>query len=361
MGYPRLLIYPQKIRKNAMILRETCIRAGIEPVAVIKGFNAQPVILQALFDAGYRCFCSSRLKQLAEAKKLFPEIQSMMLRIPMLSELGELVKIADISLNSEQAVLEALNKEAGRQKRKHQVILMRDLGDLREGQLDRESFYQLALQAEKLPNLHLLGIGTNLTCYGSIIPSPENLGELAEDALRIESRIGRKLEVVSGGSTSSLPLLIHGGMPKGINQLRLGEALTVPCDLIDYWQSPLEGLSNTGLILQAEIIEIGEKPTMPIGKKARNAFGSETLYEDLGCRKRALLALGVADIGDESKLIPMDPGVRILGASSDHLIVDIQDSKNIYHLGDVLDFQLHYKSMLFATASDEIEKFIIQE
>lgn len=361
MGYPKLNIYPQRIKNNGKILFNVCQKAGVKPVAVIKGANAHPAIIDALVEAGYDCLCSSRLSQLAAVKQRYPHIATMALRIPMLSELSELVKYADISLNSEPQLLKALDKEAQNQGKRHQVILMRDLGDLREGQFVPEDFYSLALLAEKLPNLHLLGIGTNLTCYGSVVPTNKNLSELAENAAEIEQRIGRELEVISGGSTSSLPLVVHGGLPQDINQLRLGEALLVPCDLIDYWQTPIEGLTNRGLILQAEIVEIGEKPTMPIGQLAVNAFGAESCYEDRGIRKRAILALGVADIGDESKLIPEDSDVKILGASSDHLIVDIQDCKTDYHLGDVLSFQLRYKTMLFATASPEIEKVVINE
>lgn len=361
MHNPCLTIYPKRIKKNAQVLRQACLQAGVEPVAVIKGFNAHPLITDALVAAGYSCLCSSRLPHLFAMKQRYPDIKTMALRVPMLSELPELLQVADISLVSEPAVLREMNKLAGELGRRHQVILMRDLGDLREGQIHRETFYVLAELAERLPNLDLLGIGCNLSCYGSVVPTKENLGELAADAKEIQRCIGRKLDVVSGGSTSSLPLVIHGGMPEGINQLRLGEALLVPYDLTGYWESPLEGLSNCCLLLDAEIIEIGEKPTMPQGKLARNAFGAEPHYEDRGWRKRALLALGVADIGDESKLVPEDPGVTVLGASSDHLIVDIQDSAEHYQLGDVIRFQLRYKTMLFATATEEIATQVSEE
>ena len=356
MGYPRILIYPKRIQNNAIVLRNACLSAGVTPVAVIKGFNGHPAIIQALIHAGYTCMCSSRLPHLQTIKQNHPNLTTMMLRIPMLSELPKLMQVADISLNSEPVVLKALNHEAEKQGKIHQVILMRDLGDLREGQIDRNAFYSLADLAESLPALYLLGIGTNLTCYGSIVPSQENLSELVEDAKIIEKRIGRKLEIISGGSTSSLPLVTRGVLPKGINQLRLGEALTVPYDLIDYWQCPLSGLSNTGLLLEAEIIEIGEKPTMPLGIQARNAFGTETCYVDHGWRKRAILAVGVSDIGDETKLIPTDPDIQILGASSDHLIIDIHDSAHLYRLGETVTFQLRYKTMLFSMEATGIEK-----
>ncbi len=361
MTFPRVEIFPQRIQKNGEILRNACLRAGVTPVAVIKGFNAHPAIYQALERAGYTCMCSSRLAHLEEIKQLNPELETMMLRVPMLSQVEQVVATADVSLNSEPLVLEALDREAARQGRTHRVILMRDLGDLREGQLDREAFFRLAELAERLPHLHLLGVGTNLTCYGSVIPTEDNLGELVADAKEVERRIGRRLEVVSGGSTSSLPLVYQGKLPEGINQLRLGEALIVPWDLQNYWQCPFPGLSNRGLLLQAEVIEASTKPTLPIGPRARNAFGTETAYEDRGWRKRLLLAVGVADLGDETKVIPEDPGMQVLGASSDHLLVDVEDSAQSYRLGDTVTFQLRYKSMLFSMSTPEIAKIVCTE
>ena len=51
----------------------------------------------------------------------------------------------------------------------------------------------------------------------------------------IEEKISRKLDMISGGSTTSLPLLFDDKMPEKINNLRIGEALIVGRDLIDYW------------------------------------------------------------------------------------------------------------------------------
>ncbi len=361
MSYPLLEIYPQRIMENARILRQECLKRGIEPVAVIKGFAARPEIVAAFVKVGYTTLASARLPQLAAAKEAYPQLRTMALRISMPSEVKQMVQFADISLESERYTLDLLDQESLLQNKTHDVILMRDLGDLREGIFDAESFYALAEYVEQCQGLHLLGIGVNLTCYGSIIPDERNLGQLAADAREIERRLGRRLQVVSGGSTSSLPLLLQDKMPAGITQLRLGEALVVPCDLIEYWGCPLPGLRNDGLILRAEIVELNCKPTMPQGRLSVNAFGCEGQYVDRGIRRRALLAIGVLDVGDESKLIPREPGVHILGASSDHLIVDIEDCPLDLQLGGTLSFELHYKAMLFSCSSPMIAKTVLAE
>ena len=359
--YPLLEIDTLPAYENARILREHCLAKGVEPTAVIKGYNARPEIVEAQLRAGYQRLGSSRLQHLRFVKEQGWDCRTMALRIPMLSEIEELVAVADYSLESEELTLRAINNEAARQGKVHKAILMRDLGDLREGLTDPERLYALAEAVEKeLPQVELAGVGANLTCYGSVIPSTENLSELVADAREIERRIGRRLEIVSGGSTSSLPLVIKGGLPEGINDLRIGEALVVPCDLLDYWGCDVPGLSNRVLLLKAEIVECGEKPTMPRGNRGANGFGTYRDYEDRGIRRRALLAIGVFDVGDYEKLLPCDPGVQVLGGSSDHIIVDIHDSRKDYRLGDVVEFELCYKSMLFTTGSPMIRKTIVR-
>ncbi len=351
-SYPCLIVDCDIIYRNACLLRRLCLDYDIEPLAVIKGYNGLGPINAALFAAGFRQFGSSRLAHLAAIKQQYPLAATFALRLPMLSEVAQIIAFADYSFNSEEAVLAALNQEAAACGKIHKVILMRDLGDLREGVFASQALLKLALKVElEFNHLYLAGIATNLTCYGSIIPDTDNLGQLAADAASIEAMLGRKLEIVSGGSTSSLPLVYGGQMPAAINQLRLGESLVVPCDLMDYWQVNLAGLSNEGLLLQAQIIELNIKPTLPIGQIGVDGLGIAQEYQDKGLRKRALLALGVFDIGDIGKLICLDQDSYILGASSDHLIVDIEDSKINYQVGDIIDFQLHYKAMLFATAN----------
>ncbi|MEA5036400.1 alanine racemase [Cloacibacillus evryensis] len=355
--YPILEINKNIIRRNAETILVLCRKNGVEPFAVIKGFNALDGVTEAIVEAGYKTLASSRLPHLAAVRRSAYDVETLALRIPMLSEIPEVIEYCDISLNSELETLKALDKEARSADKIHKVILMRDLGDLREGIFERERFIETAISAEKhLPNLRLFGVGTNLTCYGSVIPTVENLSVLAKDAAEIERAIGRELEVVSGGNTTSIPLMVSGKMPKKVNNLRIGEAITVPCDLAGHWHCPVEGLSNEGLILRAEVIEVGSKPTHPIGELGVNCFGSYSDYEDRGVRRRALVALGAFDIGACDKLIPQDKGVKILGASSDHMIIDIEDSSVNYGLGDVMSFTLHYQAMLFATANPFITK-----
>ncbi|MGO2852536.1 MAG: alanine racemase, partial [Tetragenococcus koreensis] len=108
--------------------------------------------------------------------------------------------------------------------------------------------------------------------------------------------------------------------------------------------------------LSAEIIEIKEKPTYPIGTISVDAFGNTPEYTDQGIRKRALLAVGRQDIGDMNKLHPYDENIKVFGGSSDHTIIDLTDCSNNYQIGDIVSFELEYENVLYATGSTYIAK-----
>ncbi|WP_130863787.1 alanine racemase [Bacilliculturomica massiliensis] len=356
--YPILRIDRKALENNGRRMAELCRDRGISACAVVKGVNSLPQCCDILSRCGFTALASSRLEQLRRIKELGAGLPTMLIRIPMLSEVSDLVCFADSSLVSEMKTLRRINEEASAQGKTHRVILMADLGDLREGWFRRQDLLEAALTVEEgLSNVELYGIGTNLSCYGSIVPTVENLGELAEAAEEIETRIGRRLEVISGGATTAVPLMMTGDMPERINHLRLGECLfTRPLS----WEQDVEGMDRRAFTIRAEIIELNEKPTFPIGQRGVAAFGKARTYEDRGIRRRAILALGNQDLGDaKNALIPRDGQTFVLGASGDHLIVDIEDCSHLYELGGTMDFGLTYQGLLYASMSPWVNKLYI--
>ncbi|MBN2284928.1 MAG: alanine racemase [Tissierellales bacterium] len=348
-GYPKLIVDMKKIRRNSQIITEMCKRESIDVACVIKGYNGIPSVAEEMAKSGCSQLASSRMEQIKEIKLRGFGIDTLLLRIPMMSEVEEVVKYADISLNSEKIMLEKLNEVSKQYQVRHRVILMRDLGDLREGIYERDALTNLAVYVEnKLDNLILEGIGSNLSCYGSIMPTEENLNELVENAMDIENAIGRELKTISGGGTSTLPLLHRNKLPQRINHLRIGEAIICALDLPLYWDTTIEGLEAGVFSLVAEIVEIQTKPSYPVGIRCVNAFGEKPEYEDKGVRLRAILAIGNKDVGSYTTLIPRDEGIELVGASSDHLILDIENAPRDYHLGDLLTFDLFYQGVLFS-------------
>lgn len=358
--YPKLVIDLSKLRNNIEKVRIMCQDKGVEIAGVIKGCTGIPECAEQFERAGCRFIASSRLEQLEPLEAYGIQTPLMMIRVPMLSEVADVVRITDISLNSEVEVLKALNKQAGLQDKKHKVIIMADLGDLREGFWDRDELVEVALMVENdLYNLQLAGVGTNLGCYGSIAATPEKLRELVEIAEAIEEKIGRELEFISGGATSSLPRIIEDNMPSRVNLLRVGEGILLAKDLQDLWGYDMSYMYKDAFTLRAEIIEVKNKPTHPVGKIMFDAFGNTPEYVDRGIRKRALIALGKVDYGAPEDLVPMEKGVEVLGASSDHTILDIEDAENDLKVGDIVEFCLSYSNIVYVTNSGNVEKVFI--
>lgn len=268
-----------------------------------------------------------------------------------------MVEHVDISLQSSYQTIAKTNEAAKAQNKMHEIILMADLGDLREGYYDHNQLIKDAIKIENnLDYIHLAGIGTNLGCYGAIVPDTNNLTMLVSLARQIEQSIGRKLEIISGGATTSLPLVYKQIIPKGINHLRIGEGALLAMDLHHLWQLDTPDLHRDCYTITAEIVEIKDKPSHPIGTVFVDAFGDRPTYRDIGIRKRALLAIGKRDIGAPSSLLPHDENCLIIGASSDHLIVDITDSAHDYQLGSTMSFSCFYQAMVYANQSQSVRK-----
>ena len=359
-GYPKLIIDLNKLRNNVEKVRSMCADQGIEIAGVIKGCSGLIPCAEQFERGGCAYIASSRLDQLAPLREHGIQAPLMMVRIPMLSEAEEVVRICDYSLNSEVEVLKALNVQARLQDKEHNVILMADCGDLREGFWDKEEMVDVAEMVEKeLHNLHLAGVGVNVGCYGSILATPEKIQELVDIAEAIEARIGRELEIISGGATSSLMRVLDGNLPSRVNMLRVGEGILLAYDLPHLYGYDMEGMFEDAFRLRAEVIEIKDKPSHPVGEIGFDAFGHRIQYEDRGIRRRALLGIGKCDYGDPEELICCEPGAQVLGASSDHTILDVQDVKRNLRVGDIVEFAIKYATIVYLTNSPNIDKVYI--
>ena len=357
--YPELVVDLNKLKNNIRQIKNKCDLCNVEIAGVIKGCSGFPEVAKTFDNEGVSFIASSRLDQLEKVKD---EVKAplMLIRIPMISEVSEVIRLTDISLNSELEVLRALNKEAKKQNKIHKVILMKDLGDLREGFWSEEEIIETSLIVEKeLSNLYLSGIGTNLGCYGAVVATEDKLNELVSIAEKIEEKIGRKLDYISGGATTSLPRIFENNMPKRINLLRIGEGILLAKDLKDLWGYDMSYMYQDVFKLRCEVIEVKNKPTHPVGEIFVDAFGNKPTYEDRGIRKRALLAIGKVDYAFLDELILNEEGAFIVGASSDHTIIDVHDAKRDIKVGDIMKFDLCYATMVYITNSPNVKKVFL--
>ena len=358
--YPKLTVDTRKLYNNIKTVADDCSSQGISIAGVIKGFNGIYEAALQFVKAGCSQLATSRMEQIIDAREKGIDAEFMLVRIPMLSEAEEVAAYADMSLNSEIEVIRAIDRACEKFDRTHGIILMADLGDLREGYWDKDELVETAVYIEnELKNVKLMGVGTNLGCYGSIKPTVDKMNELADIACRIEERIGRELEIVSGGATSSYPLVLDKVMPAKINHLRMGEGIILAYDLQEIWGLDMSRLSQEVFTFKAEVIEVKNKPTHPVGEIFIDGFGRMPEYEDRGIRKRALLATGKLDYALNDKIFPKMKGIELIGASSDHAILDIEDCEEKIKLGDIIEFNVSYPSLMYLTNSRYINIEII--
>lgn len=341
---PRVLIHLAKLVHNYQKIQQRCLQAGITLTLVAKGVAGDSRILHTLIDAGITNIGDSRLENLAVLKSC-RHVSKMLLRLPALSRIPDVIKYSDISLNTELRALETLNQFDAH----HQVFLMIDLGDRREGVLEEE-LLQLASECHKLQNIQLQGIGSNFSCFAGVKPSPAKLEKLVCLARVIENEQGIKLDYISGGNSSSLPLLYSGKIPPGVNHLRIGEGIFLGRETLT--GSILPELYHDAFIVEAEITQSQWKPAGADGETGLDAFGRRPDLPKVEAGTRLLLNLGHQDT-PLTGLTPLDPELIIMGGSSDYLVMA---AKRCFKVGEVVQFLPNYWSLLGLMTSPYVEK-----
>ncbi len=354
---PRLEIYPSRIKENALSIVGLCHKHKVQVAGVTKVTCAHPSVVHALVAAGVDLLADSRIENLEAIRQMGTSLPLILTRIPTPSHAATVVELADISLNSSYETIRLLSAAAQQQKKTHKVILMVDLGDLREG-VWPDHLIETVEETSDLPNIDLIGLGSNLACYGGVIPTHEKMQMLIDLRDQCRSTLGLELPFLSGGNSANLPLLASGGMPPEINQLRIGEAIQLGRNVIN--REPWPGTRQDTYKIIAEVIELERKPSIPIGEYGQDAFGGSPQFVDRGTRLRAICNIGRQDVNIDN-LETHDPGILVLGGSSDHLILDVEEAASPIALGDEITFLPGYAALLAASTSPYVQKVVIQD
>ena len=339
----------KKLQQNATSVQNWCHKAKIDPIFVSKCINSNPEVLKAL--KGFDWVADSNIENLKRIRKL--RMRKMLLRSPSKDELKDCLKYADSSLQSELSTIFALEAEAKKQGRRHEFLIAVDLGDLREGFFYKKELLAAGKKLKELKSLRIRGVAANFSCFGAILPSPKNLARLCDLAKKLEEILDYKLDVISGGNSSSLELLKRGQVPSAINQLRIGAA--VLCGDNPYMDSYFHDLhQDECFYLEARVIELKDKPSIPIGEQGVDAFGKKPVFKDNGVVKRAILNVGKASLELDAIHIK-SKGIEILGASSDHLLLDVSRYKKPLEIGSKIKIYLGYRALLRASNSSYVK------
>lgn len=353
----RLDIDLDKVGDNARHLVDRAAARGVSITAVTKALLGDPRLARALVAAGVATLGDSRIENIERMRHAHVNSPMLLIRSPMPSQVDRIVRSDTTSCNTELDVLAALATAARVCGRVHDVMVMVELGDLREGVMPEE-LHDTVRHILRLPTLRLSGIGTNLACRSGVEPSDENMGELSRLVDTVESTFDVAVDTVSGGNSANIGWLTSTHDLGRINNLRLGESILLGRDPID--RQPIAGLHTDAITLVGEVIESKLKPTRPWGRASQNAFG-ETLVDphtipDRGKIWQTIVAAGRQDTD------PLDirgpAGVTVLGASSDHLVLETRAAMKP---GDEVGFEPGYSALLRSMTSPFVDKEVRRE
>lgn len=348
----------KKLAHNYNYLNTLFADNAIDWAVVTKLLCGNKTYVQEVLKLGVKQVCDSRIINLKRIKSINPDIETIYIKPPAKNNAANVVKYADYSVNSESKIIERLSLEAVKLNKIHKIIIMVELGELREGIMGAHlmEFYEKVF---RLKNIEVAGIGANLSCLYGILPSQDKLIQLSLYEQLIEAKFNKKIRYVSGGSSVTIPLLLQGILPGGINHFRVGETLFFGTNVYD--GTPLEGMEHDIFNLYVNIIEITEKPMIPSGTFGTNLEGDTYSPDEslLGkTSKRALIDIGLLDV-DKNHIQFVDPDLEIVGATSDIIVVDLGDNAKGYKAGDVLPVKLDYISTLKLLNSEYVEKRVV--
>lgn len=348
--FPSIEINPKKVLENTRTIVSLCEERNIDVCGVTKAVCGDPTVARAMIQGGVKQIADSRISNIQRMKEAGIDAEMILLRSPAPSIIDTVVEHVDISLVSEIHTLGMLNTSASISDKNHGVILMVDIGDRREGVLPDE-LMELVLLTRELNHISLRGIGTNVACYGGIIPTEQKMRQFSSIVADIESTIQETFLHLSGGNSANIPLL-HGDVDMGrVNHLRIGEGILLGLETVG--RSPIPGTHQDAFTIFAELVESKIKPSMPDGTIGQDAFGHIPRFVDRGTIHQGLLALGRQDIVADS-LSPLNPQIEILGVNSDYIVVDL--GKGMNNIGEALGFIPGYGSLLQAMTSPYVEK-----
>jgi predicted amino acid racemase len=348
---PRLEIDINKIKHNAKTLKELFAEKGISVTAVMKGVTGSPEVANAILECGITYIAVSLVQNIKKMKEFGVKAEFLLTRLPTHTEVPDVVKYADISLNSEISTIKLLSEHSLKQGKRHKVVLMLELGDLREGILP-EDVDLIVEQIIPLKGVELYGVGVNLACFGGIKPSEKNMTEFSQIADRIQEKYNIKLHMISGGNSANYEWFLSTENTGKINNLRIGEAILFGRETLN--RNKIPHLYIDVFTLICEVIESKLKPSLPYGEICQNAFGDKPEFADIGTINRIIVGIGEQDV--DTKAITPRINAKVIGASSDHLILH---SKNHIKVGREIEFDINYSALLRLSISPYVKKVFI--
>ncbi len=315
----KLYINLKEITKNAVTLKKTCNKLGVNTVGVVKCVCGDHHIANAVLKGGIERLGDSRIENIINLRQNGVTAPIYLLRSPILKEVDDCVDFADVSLNSDIHTLRKLSEAAVKKSKKHGVILMLDLNTGREGFLEK-NIIEICEEVISLPNIELMGIGV-YCCFKSSLELHKNvLNRLSHISQNIRKKLNVLIPVVSGGSTNVFNTL-YGNRDldvSNITELRIGTSLLLgihsSCGPVY-----INGFCKDTFVLESEFIEI----------KRSSGIG--------------ILAFGRVDTEPEY-IFPTCNNVKVKMMNCDHTVVEFSEGF-LPKVGDKMKFRLGYYAL----------------
>ncbi len=347
-----------KLLYNYQYLDDLFSKSGVKWAVVAKVLCGDETFLREVLDMNPSQICDSRVSNLKAIKSLNPDIETIYIKPAPNGSIDEIVEYADISFNTDLETIKLLSEEALKQNKIHKIVIMVELGELREGVI-REDLTEFYKQVINLPNIKIIGLGTNLTCMYGVLPNQDKLIQLSLYKELLELKFNHPIPYLSGGASVTIPLILNDSMPKTINHFRIGETLFMGTNAYD--GGVYENLKQNIFELHAEIIELYEKPMMPEGDIGINMTGEKVEFNpewENSVNYRAIIDLGLLDI-DSEHITPVWKEIELVGASSDMIVFDLGNNKRGLKVGDTIPFHMDYMGILRIMNSNYVTKITV--
>lgn len=351
MTMPRVEIDLGKIQRNARCLVRRLGDRGISVTGVVKAVCGHPDIAGAMLDGGVVGLADARIKNVVRMRTAGITCPISMIRAPLLSEIEDAIQYCDASYNTEMDTILKLGAVAKQQGTSHGVILMVEMGDMREGILP-ENLTDFATRVTATPGVALRGVAANFACLGNLAPTVGDMAMLSRLATQVEGACGPFVELVSGGGSANLPWALGAGSTGRVNNLRLGEAILLGTDPVT--GHPISGLHTDAFALFAEVIESRDKPSSLATRTIAPELGMLKLVRNDDLRTRTILAVGQQDTDTSGLTFPS--GIMFIGATSDHTVVDT--TKSAVSVGSEMKMGMNYNALMRAMSAPDVAKVV---
>jgi predicted amino acid racemase len=362
-----LIIHTDKIKENIKFMSSYFKERNINWSLITKVFSGNMEFLKKVLTddviSNINSVGDSRLTSLKNLKEVNPKMKTIYIKPPAAVYADEIIKYADISLNTSFSTIAALNIAAQKAQKIHEIIIMIELGELREG-VQRDDIIEFYQKVFQLPNIEVIGIGSNLGCMYGVEPTYDKLLQLCLFKELISAKFNRDLKLISGGTSITLPSLDRESVPNDINHFRIGEAAFFGISPLN--NQPFKSLFTDTFEFKANIIELEHKKMVPEGIISDANIGHTSEYNESHLGEysyKAILDFGMLDV-DKENLSSNDMDIQFVGITSDMIVIDIGDNKKNagevkYKVGDEISFTPNYMAVARLLNSKFIDKKFI--